>query len=331
MRLLTDDVGSFPVENKRIIEDYFNIYKKIIISESIPKEFVNEVLTSFLMKLESGLDVACYPQLYDMHEQFLKPIKEFQKEPFLIEEKQAIIPEVEILKKYSKNIYEKYGREVLLKICVTGPVDLYLREFGNFIHKDLLENIARSIRCFVKNSIINEKYLKTYTISIDEPSIGFVDLMNISNDDITDILNIVAKGFKNVQIHLHSMKVLEPILNSEIKIIGCEFASNPLNLELVKKEDLESYDKFIRAGIIRTDVDKIYAEVLKTKGTICDEDYVENLNVVKNRLKNIIKRLNDRLMFIGPDCGLRGFPNKLTAKRVLEIVSLAKREICTES
>ncbi len=326
--MLTDDVGSFPIENKESLNEYFEIYDKILLKEDYSSyKFYNEVYTSFKLKLESGLDVICYPQLQNMYDQFLIPIKKYQEEPYLINEGRAIIVENEIVKRLSKEFYEETGKKLLLKVCVTGPIELYLKEFGNYMHKDLLENFARSVRRFIKNSIINERYAETYTISIDEPSIGYVDFLNISIDDITDIIDKAVKGFKNVQIHLHSLKVISPILNSEVKIIGCEFASNPINIELIKYEELEKYDKFLRAGIIRTDVDRMYAEIMSRKGKVSHEDYIEDLSIVKFRLNKIIEKFRDRVMFIGPDCGLRSFPNKIVAKAVLERVVEAKKHV----
>ena len=326
--ILVDDVGSYPIEDRNSLNEYFKIYDEILLGIDIKNTgLYKEVISSFESKMNSGIDVICYPQLQDMHEQFMFPIKKYQIEPYLIDEDKAIVVEFEIVKDYLKEIYEKMGKKILLKVCVTGPIELYLKEFGNYIHKDLLENFALSVRRFLKKCIINEKYAETYTVSIDEPSIGFVDLMNISYDDITDVLNKVVRNFKNVQIHLHSLKIIEPILNSDIKIIGCEFASSPINMELISLRDLELYDKFLRAGIIRTDVDRIYAEILKERGKVSPENFVEDEKIVKKRFETILKKFKDRIMFIGPDCGLRGFPNRDIARKVLETVVSVKKYV----
>ena len=80
------------------------------------------------MKLDAGVEVINYPQHMDMYNQFLKPITDYEKEPGLIDPAKAIIPEMSILERFGKDYYEKSGRKLEIKICVTGPVELYIKQ-----------------------------------------------------------------------------------------------------------------------------------------------------------------------------------------------------------
>jgi methionine synthase II (cobalamin-independent) len=91
---VVDDVGSFPLPEWISRGEFNKLYLKVrkemgldsVAKEGDYKILRGVILESFEKKLDSGLDVVTYPQHYDMHSQFLEPIEQNQREPFLIDE-----------------------------------------------------------------------------------------------------------------------------------------------------------------------------------------------------------------------------------------------------
>jgi len=95
-------------------------------------------------------------------------------------------------------------------------------------------------------------------------------------------------------------------------VLTCEYASDHSNI--IPKKDLEQYDKFIRVGITRTNINSIMAEKLDA-GTPYDElktyegimSLIDSKEFIKKNLLFALKHYEDRVKFIGPDCGLKGW------------------------
>ncbi|MFQ5821669.1 MAG: hypothetical protein ACE5I5_16920 [Candidatus Heimdallarchaeota archaeon] len=89
------------------------------------------------------------------------------------------------------------------------------------------------------------------------------------------------------------------------------------------KEDFEAYDKFLRVGITRTDIDALNLELHEKgiedgfnrikKGKFPASTIVEDQSVMITRLKTVYKRFGDRLFFAGPDCGFEKWPTQEAA------------------
>jgi hypothetical protein len=62
-------------------------------------------------------------------------------------------------------------------------MELYLKEVGTAAYLDVLEGFGETIRRFAKNSILNNQYIKTEVVSIDEPSFGYLNI-NASAGDL---------------------------------------------------------------------------------------------------------------------------------------------------
>jgi 5-methyltetrahydropteroyltriglutamate--homocysteine methyltransferase len=334
---LVDDIGSFPLPGWISQVEYNKLYSKSI--EELAGGFTTDaksldilngvVLESFEIKLVSEIDVATYPQHFEMHSQFLKPIESFQEEPFLIEARKARIPEIEIIKNNARELSEISGKKIAFKVCVTGPVELYLRtEFGSNIYPDVLENLAKSVNRFMKNSIFENPYISVEKLSLDEPSLGFVDLLNIEFDDIVDVLEIATKNIRvPVEMHLHSLKSIDVALAVEgLTSITGEFAASPENLGFVRKRDLESYDKFLRAGISRTNIDSIIAEFLEAGIEPDPIQLIDEKKVIKKRIKKIDSIFGERVSSWGPDCGLGSWPTQKVAQELLKRTAQSVRE-----
>lgn len=283
--------------------------------------FYDTVASSLKCKVESGLDVVNYPQHFDMHNQFLDPIMAHQTDPFLIDPKFAVIPELYVAEKEAESYYEETGERLKLKVCVTGPIDLYLKtDFGYNVYEDVLMNLAESVGHFIRNSLLDTKYVKTAVVAIDEPSLGFVDLLNVEDDGLIRALETALAGCKaQVQIHLHTLKSADIPLNVDgIDVLTGEFAASPQNMLLISKETLKAHDKFIRAGVSRTNIDTIIGELVE-KGQVAEGAVLaDTADVIAGRFKEAKERFGERMTFVGPDCGLGSWPSQEVAQMVLK-------------
>ena len=175
-----DDVGSFPlpvyIDFDKFTQFYWTAYKGILNNADVFENrgiynfFIHPFLQSFQLKLNAGVEIINYPQHMDMYTQFLKPIEDYEIEPSLIDPKNAIIPELFILEHFAKDYYERTGNTLKIKVCITGPIELYIKKHGFTIYPDLAFNFAKSLNTILKRSIKNTKHLQNSIISIDEPS-----------------------------------------------------------------------------------------------------------------------------------------------------------------
>jgi 5-methyltetrahydropteroyltriglutamate--homocysteine methyltransferase len=173
--------------------------------------------------------------------------------------------------------------------------------------------------------------METVVFSIDEPSMGFVDLLNIEKDRLITMLEKSTDSITpQVQIHLHSLKAIElPLSTVGIDVITGEFGASPQNLELIKKQELERNDKFIRGGVTKTNLDYIIAEFRDKGIQPKDEQLVDEISEIRKRYKWAKEIFGGRMTFAGPDCGLGAWPNQKVAqlllKRTVEAIKNSKK------
>ncbi|MGV9171859.1 MAG: hypothetical protein ACOC44_06790 [Promethearchaeia archaeon] len=335
-----DDVGSFPlpehIDRKLFNEHYWLAYQSLINDmdifehRGIKTHFIEPMLESFQYKMDAGVEVINYPQHMEIYKQFLKPISDYEIEPDLIEKNKAIIPEVLVIDEFAKQYHKKHenANPINLKICLTGPLELYIKKHDFTIYYDLAMNLATSINRFIQNSLIDKVYLKTTTVSIDEPSFGYTDLFNVNNDEIVEILDKSVEGVDtDVQIHLHTLNRADLIYRSKnIDILTCEYASDHTNI--IPKRELIDCDKHIRVGVTRTNIDGIIAEKIDqgedwdtlktTKGL---RSLIDSREQIKRNLKFALSHYGDRLQYVGPDCGLSSWKQPNIAFELLERTS----------
>jgi 5-methyltetrahydropteroyltriglutamate--homocysteine methyltransferase len=331
MDTVVDDVGSFPlplhVDAKSFNKAYVLAKEAIINGKDIRKDgfllnnFYQVVVDSFRKKVDAGLDVVNYPQHYDMHEQFAEAIhKAMDKGTYVADEKAAIIPEVYVIEQEAKRFSEETGKRILLRACVTGPMELYLKEIGTAPYEDILLMFAETVRRFAKNSILDSKYVRTETVSLDEPSFGFQDI-SADRDTVLDVLE-KAFDFSGVvkQMHIHSASRVEEILDvKNLDVLSFEYAASPRNIESLPRNTLEKADKQIRVGISRTDINSIMSELYDTGITKPSaEQIVESEEIMRKRFVTVKEKYGDRMTFTGPDCGLGGWPTQDAAQLLLK-------------
>lgn len=337
--VLVDDIGSFPLLKGVSRGEFVEVYPQaqrafaeginLLKDSQLYEKFYKPVASSLKFKIDSGLDVVNYPQHYDMHRQFLDAIMQHQVEPFLMDSKYAVIPELFVVQEEAKKYFGERGR-LRLKVCVTGAIELYTRtNFGYYVYEEVLENLAKSVNNFLRNAVLNTKYVETSVVSIDEPSLGFVDLLNVEEDALIKALEKSVEGIAaEVQIHLHTLKAAEiPLKAGGIGAIGSEFAASPRNAELISKKVLDAHDKFLRAGITRTDIDSILAEWLERGISPSPEQLVEEENVIRARYEKFKKIFSERISFVGPDCGLGSWPSQEIAYLLLKRTVAAVKQI----
>lgn len=332
MQTLLDDIGSFPlprhVDGKTFEKAYALAREWAVLgrdfaeNEFLFKNFYMVVVESFRLKCEAGLDVVNYPQHYDMCKQFTEVIhKSMEKGTYIVEEKDAVIPEVYVIGNSAKKLCEELGKEkIALRVCVTGPMELYLKMVGAIFYKDVLMMFAETTRRFMKNSLLNTKHVKTEVVSLDEPSFGFRDIA-ADKDAVVEVLE-KAFHFNGAvkQLHTHSPSRIADVLGvRNLDVVSVEYAASPKNLEFVSKSMLEKADKRIRVGIARTDIDAIVAELYE-KGVSKPEVWqmVEDEKVIRKRFEKAREKFGERMSFTGPDCGLGSWPTQEAAQLLLK-------------
>ena len=353
MTILSDDNGSLPLPNEIDKQTYTTAYFRAIEAlgngEELSKDpMLNNIFNkvcreAMVCKLETGLDVVNYPQMgVDMVSQFLKPIQDYTQQsnrPYRIDKKYAVLPPLVNINTVFKTFTETHDKVPKLKVCITGPIELYHNtEIGQFVSEDILMNLAESVQQFVKNACNSLKDGEIGVISIDEPSLGFRDLGKWDEDILIRALQKAVESNNGIttQIHLHSLNARHiPLQVEGINILTCEYAGNSTHLEGVEREEFEDYDKFLRVGIARTDIDAINLE-LHEKGIengfnrikqreLPASTIVEDQSIMIKRLKAVYERFGDQIVYSGPDCGFGYWPTQEAAlKQIANSVKAIK-------
>ncbi len=331
MEPLVDDVGSFPLPLTVDREKFNNAYRQAREAmrngqdctkiDFVRENFCQVTLDAFKKKLMTGLDVANYPQQYSGINQVGDAIrKAMESGTFLVEEKDAFLPEVRLISEEAKSLSELFGKKILLRVSLFGPMEQYLKEVGTTAYADVLDNFAETIRRFAKNSVLDTKYIKTAAVSLDEPSFGFLNI-TAESDALCGVLD-KAFDFQGAtrQIHLHSSTRLPDLLAvKNLDVLSFEYAASPKNIEGVSKKMLDNADKYVRVGVSRTDIDSIMAE-LHDKGIAkpTADQLVDSEEQIKKRFRFAKEKFGDRMSFTGPDCGVGGWPSQEAAQLLLE-------------
>ncbi len=318
--ILYDDIGSYPLPEG---------INKDLVAEAVKRSNVklfNILRDAMRQKIEAGVDVPTYPQFQDMNQQFLGIINDESRteEPLLVKKENARILELDAIEDVGAEYHERNGRKLNVRVCVTGPVELYLKQFGGTAYRDILNAFATNIDRFIANSIDNAKRFRISTISIDEPSIGINPQIMFSDSDLIEALEKAAKTAAShnidTEIHLHSPLHYKLMCSvPSIDIIGVESAANPSYLDLIDKKDLESCDKFLRTGVARTDIFNMSAVLNEKYGMNVWKEpsklkeittEMETPKTIEKRLEKAYAIFGDRIKYAGPDCGLGSWPSQ---------------------
>jgi len=338
METLIDDIGSFPLPpnaRDRFSEAY-QLARQAIINgkdpskdEFIQRNFCSIVIDSFKKKIASGLDVVNFPQQYSGIRQVGDMIHiAMEKGSFIVDQEKAVLPEIYVINQEAKKLSEEFGKKIQLRVSIFGAIEQYLQQVGTTAFPDVLDGIAQTINRFAKNSILNNKYIETRVVSIDEPSLGHTNF-SATTDLIRETLE-TAYNFQGPikQIHLHFSTAIHDLLPvSGLDVLSFEYGASPKNIEAVSKSMLEKADKQIRVGITRTDIDTIWAELYErgiTKPS--NEQLVETVETIQKRYKFAKEKYGECLTFTGPDCGLGSWPSQEAAELLLKRTVKAVKE-----
>jgi 5-methyltetrahydropteroyltriglutamate--homocysteine methyltransferase len=308
-----DDIGSFPlpkgVRLKSLSRDQY-------------LELVRDVLAQ---KRHAGVEVPTYPQLRDMIRMIMDDIENpaLTESPYLIKKDHAKIMELEAV---------PAGQVV--RVCVTGPVELYISTFGATHYPDILNNLAKSVARFLCAALEEGKMS---VASLDEPSLGLNSSIIFSEEEILEALQIASAPCQGMdcEVHLHSPLYAEACARVPgISIVGIESAAHPDYLQLIDKKVLEETDTYLRAGIARTDILSMSARLNETLGINLWDDMarlereileLESPQIMRKRLDKVHAQFGDRLRATGPDCGLGSWPSQDLAGRILANCAAAVR------
>jgi 5-methyltetrahydropteroyltriglutamate--homocysteine methyltransferase len=332
--IISDDIGSFPLPAAADREKLRETASKIAAGASTKGDRVtfDQVIDQMMQKkIDSGIMRPNYPQVTDMISFYQGLLEEHSEEdePWLVQKKHAVIPELFALEAAGKKFLKDTGEPLRIRVCVTGPLELYLKSAGGNVQEDLLMNIAKSISRFLENSIIDTSYLKTSVFSIDEPSLGLNPNLAVNADILADAWETATKkaGRRDVEMHLHSVNAVDMLYAvPKINVIGVEYAASPKALDLLDKSEIESYDKFLRVGVARTDIAKMVAEynekysadLWTTKDFSGLTEKAENVRNITKRLNKAYELFGDRIKYAGPDCGLGSWPSQDVAYSLLK-------------
>ena len=328
------------------------------LSEPI-KYFEEEIIRVILDKLKEGILVPNYPQLRDMNLMFLDSIDGIQKteDGWIVVENLSVvlektkIPEVQVIKRNSRYIYEKIGYPFKIKICITGPYtlsSLFVDRRVNIFH-DLSEVLAK----FVSNNIFKDKYSTVDLVAIDEPAFGFISdsLIDYGTEGREELLKawerishkVISEGLRSC-IHLHNT-VDELFWEIDSLNIIESHVDDPIYKSKRTKQLLEKKDKFLKASICITDFDRLIREKLSStvdrkddgstlmekvgktwveikQGMRDPKEFLETEDIMKRRLTEIITNYGiERVLYAGPECGMKSFPSYECALESLRRVS----------
>lgn len=362
------DVGSLPFvgDSEKFLKGAkrFSFYP----ADESAKFFEKKVNESLLDKIKVGISVPNYPQFRDMNEMFLSMMEGIEKvkEGYMetqipsVKKDRIRIPEVAVLEKYSRRIKEEKGERFDVKICVTGPYTL--SSLFPYRDKDIFTRLGNAISQIVENNIFNNKHGRVGLVSVDEPVFGFQDdpLIDFGSGGRENLLRAWESIFqkpksRNVQTALHLHSTTDQLFWSveSLSIIDSH-VDDPLYKMEKTKEKLELTDKFLKASIAvsefdtlirkrilsnsrekftETSVNEKLAETWKgiTNGRTDPELFLESVDVMKGRLVDLLGRFDvERIPYMGPECGLKGFPTYKCAVECLRRVSNALESLAKE-
>ncbi len=355
------DSGSFPFtgDSAKFLEGAkrFRLHK----TDESTEYFEKRVVESFLDKIRVNIDVPNYPQFRDMNEMFLSMMDGIEKikggylETAIpsLKTDNSQIPEVVAIARNSQMIQEETGEPFKVRVCVTGPYTFAsffpYRDEGSFSR---LGNVMSQI---LEHTLFSNKHGKTSLVSVDEPLFGLVDdpLIDFGSKGRENLRSAWETIFhkvksKNAQTMIHLHSTANPLFWDipSLDVIDSH-VDDPLNQMKKTGEMLESRDKFLKASITVNDFDMLIKKRIVADsqekltesevneriadawtginhGKVDSEIFLESVDAMKNRLVNVVERFGaERVLYAGPECGLKGYPTYENALECLRRVSSA--------
>lgn len=327
--------------------------------------FEGKVVEGFLHKIEAGISVPNYPQFRDMSDMFLSMIDGVEKVKggymetglLSLQSGKDILPEVETIRKHSREFYEKLGRQFKVRISITGPYTLA----SQFLYKDkrVFSRLGNVLTRIVESNVFNNKYGSVCLVALDEPVFGLVDDPQMdrgseARENLRKAWQLILEkaSSKNAQtcLHLHSTR---DELFWEIKSLDIieTHVNDPLYEAERTKRLLESTDKFLNASITATDFDQLIRNYLVAssqheigetainekigetwknikEGKVNPVIFLESTDSMQKRLIKLIEGFGaNRISYSTPECGLKSFPTYECALECLRRVADATKAV----
>jgi len=323
--------------------------------------FEKKVVESFLDKIRVNIDVPNYPQFRDMNQMFLSMMDGIEKQatgyletkiPSLKKE-YCKLAEVAAIERNSEIIHEKKGEFFKVRVCITGPYTL--SSFFPYKDEGTFSRLGDVISQLIEHNLFNNKHGKTTLVSVDEPLFGLLDdpLIDFGSKGRENLLRAWETIFhkvksKNSQTMMHLHSTANPLFWDipSLSVIDTH-VDDPFHQMKKTGEMLESKDKFLKASITVNDFDilikkriiaesseKLVESVVNEKiadvwtginhGKVDPEKFLETVDTMKSRMIKIVERFGvNRILYAGPECGLKGYPTYENALECLRRVSIA--------
>jgi len=328
-------------------------------SDESAEYFEKIVVESFLDKIQVNIDVPNYPQFRDMNEMFLSMMDGIEKIdtgyletkiPSLKKEYRKLA-EVTAIERHSELIHEKTGDPFEVRVCVTGPYTL--SSFFPYKDEGTFNRLGNVISQLLEQNLFNNKHGKTALVSVDEPLFGLLDdpLIDFGSKGRENLLQAWETIFHKVKsknsqtmIHLHS--TANPLFWDIPSLTVIDSHVNDSFHQMKKTGKLlELKDKFLKASITvndfdiliknriignsqeelpESDINEKIADVWTgiKHGKVDPKKFLESVGTMKSRLIKVVERFGaDRILYAGPECGLKGYPTYENALECLRRVS----------
>jgi len=327
-------------------------------------------------QLRHGINIVCDGQLrHDMNVYFAKTITGFdvtpENKPILIGNVSGINPTgLDVLVSDLRKAQEQIARNSLsrfysveLKANITGPVTLgftaanngqlgeeALKLYDGFYRTDKNDNTKVVNKRFWKDigasmGMVVQAYetMGIRHIQIDEPMVSAskkstIPMLKIALEEI-----IGARKNKNTKFYMHSCGDISHVYNElvelkSIEAFSFEFAGTPSNLEVISRESLESNNKKLLLGVIKSSEPEpsdvlmhVYKDMRSSMyGKRCDWDAPTSQVLEPHIIKCLeiydaaAKKVGEEnIAQINPDCGLGGF-RQLGTSAIIASVSKLK-------
>jgi 5-methyltetrahydropteroyltriglutamate--homocysteine methyltransferase len=320
--------------------------------------FEESMVKVFSDKLAVGVDIPNFPQFRDMNEMFLAMIAgvERLKEGYvetgklMLKADKGCLPEVLAIKQNADELNERFEKPFLMKFCVTGPYTL--ASFFPYRTSESFNKLGEVISQIVDANIFCEKSGCVGFVTVDEPLFGLVDdqLIDHGSSGRENLLKAWSNIFGSARarkavtcLHLHNTSDELFWVVESLDVVESH-VDDPLYQMDETKRRLEREDKVLKASVCVTDFDRLIRENLKAsspalndlaldgavaeawrkirKSAIAPEAFVDAPDVMKKRAEHVITKFGqERVPYIGPECGLRGFPTYESALECLQRIA----------
>lgn len=359
------DVGSFPFfgDMEKLVKGAKS-FEEVVVDESA-SHFEKTCVKAFLDKLAVGIDIPNFPQFRDMDEMFLSMIDGVEKfrggyaetSRLVLKHGKGFLPEVSVIKKNIHAISDAYGKPLIMKICITGPYTL--GSFFPYCDSEIYCKLGEVIARIIEANIFWEKDGHVEMVSIDEPLFGIVDdpLIDhgsLGRENLFKAWSVIFHSAKAKKartcLHLHNTSDGLFWRVKALDVVESHVDDFLYRIKETKKR-LEAEDKFLKASACTVDFDWLIRDVIMKaspqklddstlseavaetwnrfqQGVLAPEGFLETTDVIRKRVVEVVERFGvERVPFVGPECGLRGFPSYVCAVECLRRVAEVGRSI----